>query len=430
MQPNTQSRLPAFLVPYLQLPQSIHILFLAQIINAAGNFIAPFLTLLLSDKLGMKTEQVGFFVMLSLLAQMPGMVIGGKLADHFNRKSILVGAQALAAIFLLGCALIPDPHFIPWFLIASNLFGGAVRPVSNALIADLTDVSNRQTAFSLTYLGINLGCALGPMIAGFLFQKHTFWLFIGDAVTTLTAVFLVALLVKERDRKTSIAHPEHSALIHPDEQAESGPFWQVMGKRPYLTAMTLLLSVFSFVYSQHSFALPLDLTQKFGHASPEVFGMLCMVNALVVVFCTTVVIWLTRRIQPLQCIGLAGLFYACGFGMYFFTQSIPWFIVATVIWTIGEVLTVTHNGVYIACHAPVSHRARFNALQTFSYGVGNCLGPVLMGKFITVHGLSAVWTLTFFLGCAGAAAMYGIGFLEQKNCVENEQNGLAVHGSE
>ncbi len=422
MQPNTQSRVPAFLVPYLKLPQSIHILFIAQIINSAGSFIAPFLTLLLSNKLGMKTEQVGFFVMLSLLAQMPGMVIGGKLADHFNRKAILVGAQALAAIFLLGCALIPDPHFIPWLLIISNLFGGAVRPVNNALVADLTDVSNRQTAFSLTYLGINVGCALGPMVAGFLFQKHTAWLFIGDALTTLIAVLLVAFLVKERDRESPAGHPNNPELIHPDEQAETGSFWQVMGKRPYLTAMILLLSVFSFVYSQHSFALPLDLTEKFGHASPEIFGMLCMVNALVVVFCTTIIIWLTRRMQPLQCISLAGLFYAGGFGMYLFTKSLPGFIVATVIWTIGEVLSVTHNGVYIACHAPVSHRARFNALQTFSFGVGNCLGPVLMGKYITHHGISAVWTLSFFLACAAALMMYGIGFWENKNCVESELN--------
>ncbi|TCL59239.1 putative MFS family arabinose efflux permease [Hydrogenispora ethanolica] len=410
-------RLPGFLAQYADLPREFYVLFLARVINAAGNFVNPFLTLLLTDKLGMRPDQAGWYVMLSMLVQAPGVIIGGKLADRWGRKAVLAGSQLLSALLLLACAFIPNMHWLPWLLIASSAFNGAVRPANSALAADLTDVANRRTAFSFLYLGINIGSAIGPLVAGLLFRDHMKWLFIGDALTTLVAMGLVQFMVEERFGHQAVpAAAAQEELAHPDERPETGPFWRVMGRRPYLTAMLLLLGVYSFVYNHHAFALPLDLNQKFGSAGPAYFGILAMVNALVVVFCTTAIVWLTRRIQTLQCVALAGVLYGCGFGMYLFTRTLPWFIVATIIWSVGEILAATSNGVYIACHAPISHRARFNALETFSQGVGSCLGPVLMGKFIASHGIDAVWPLTFFLACSAALCMSGLGILEKRRC--------------
>jgi MFS family permease len=355
--------------------------------------------------------------MLALLAQVPGILIGGKLADHLGRKAILTGAQTMSALFVLSGAFVPNLHWLPWLLIGSSVFNGAVKPATNALAADLTDNSNRRTAFSLSYLGNNVGAAIGPMIAGFLFREHMQWLFIGDALTTLIAVTLVRIMVRE-DFHPGVNTAAATEEAHPDERAESGHFWQVMGRRPFLTGMILLLTIYEFVYSQHSFTLPLDLNRKFGAAGPACFGTLMMTNALLVISCTTMIIWLTRRMQPLQCVALAGLFYGGGFGMYLFTKDIPWLIAATIVWSIGEVLSATNIGVYIACHAPVSHRARFNALFSFCLGAGNCLGPALMGQYIAGHGISAVWPLSLLLAWGAAGLMFSIGFLEDKRCHE------------
>ncbi len=419
MQLKAKFYIPPFLSPYAGLPRGIYALFLAQIINSAGNFVTPFLTLMLSEKLGMRSDQAGFFVMISLLVQMPGVVIGGKLADHVGRKAILITAQTVSALFILSCAFIQDIHWLPWLLIGSSIFNGTVKPATNALTADLTDAANRRIAFSLTYLGINLGYAIGPMMAGFLFHAHIRWLFIGDALTTLIAVALVQVMVKEdfsfKQTPKAAVIPD-ADFIHPDERAEKGSFLLIMGRRPYLSAMILLLTVYSFIYNQHSFTVSLDLAHKFGPSGPAFFGTLEMVNALVVVFCSTVIVWLTRKMRSLECIALAGLLYGCGFGLYFFTQSLFGFIIGTIIWSVGEVLTATNNGTYIACHAPISHRARFTALQTLCQGTGSCLGPLLMGKYITGHGIDAVWVLVFFISVAAGILMYTVSLLEKKHC--------------
>ncbi|MDA8440958.1 MAG: hypothetical protein M0Z55_01085 [Peptococcaceae bacterium] len=76
---------------YRGLPPSIYVIFISRIVNSLGNFVFPFLTLFLTQKLGMGEAQTGFFVMLAATVALPGLMLGGKLADHLGRKKILWG---------------------------------------------------------------------------------------------------------------------------------------------------------------------------------------------------------------------------------------------------------------------------------------------------------------------------------------------------
>lgn len=62
----------------------------------------------------------------------------------------------------------------------------------DAMVADILPPEKRQTGYALEYLGINIGVALGPLLAGMLFKRMLPLLFIGDAITSFIAVFLVA----------------------------------------------------------------------------------------------------------------------------------------------------------------------------------------------------------------------------------------------
>jgi Na+/H+ antiporter NhaC len=50
-----------------------------------------------------------------------------------------------------------------------------------------------------------------------------------------------------------------------------------------------------------------------------------------------------------------------------------YFLLSTVIWTLGEILQATNTNVYIANHTPISHRGRFNAILPIIIGSGGCL---------------------------------------------------------
>ena len=149
----------------------MYIMFGATVINRFGDFVMPFLTMYLTIKIGLSFGVTGIIVTISSLIGIPSSILGGKLADEFGRKKTYLIAQSGAALSLLPCAFLKDPVPIVIFLMISTFFHGAVRPPMNAIITEILPPRQRQQGFSLQYLGINVGVALGPIVAGFLFYR-------------------------------------------------------------------------------------------------------------------------------------------------------------------------------------------------------------------------------------------------------------------
>ena len=106
----------------------------------------------------------------------------------------------MSALCFFPCPFLGNSVLIPVFLILSGMFAGAAQPVSSAMITDLTDKENRRQAFSLLYMGTNIGFSIGPMIAGFLYKNHTNWIFYGNAFAILISLVLILLFVEDEGR--------------------------------------------------------------------------------------------------------------------------------------------------------------------------------------------------------------------------------------
>ena len=397
---------------YRGLNRSIYVLFLARIINSIGSFVYPFLTLFLTDKLDYSAGDAGFILMIVSISFVPGSIIGGKISDTFGRKKILVGAQFLSALSFICCAFIPDKQMIPLFIIIAEFFMGIVHPTSTAMIVDLSRPENRKAAFSLLYLGHNVGFAVGPLLAGLLYNSRPNWLFSGDALTTIISLCLVVLLVKESkpsDSKLKESLEEQKSDHINLEKAETGNVFKVLSARPALVSFILLVMVMNFVYAQMTFALPLFLYDTFGAEGALMYGSTMTFNALVVIFGTTLIIGLTKKMKPIMATIIAALLYAVGFGGIYFTYVFYFIFVTTFIWTIGEILGATNIDVFIANHTPMSHRGRINSIVPIIMGAGHAISPFLMGKFIEYSSVRFVWPLcaVFALAaCGGLTVLY------------------------
>ncbi len=414
---------------YLGLPRSVYIIFFARVVNSMGNFVHPFMTLLLTSKGGMGEEKVGLFLLLSSVVQVPGSLLGGKLADKMGRKKIMIIFMGLAALCLIPCAFLLDNqvlfHYIPWLLILSSYFGSVAGPASGAMMNDLTLPENRQAAFSLLYMGMNAGTALGSIIAGILFNNFMKFLFIGDAVTTFISVILLALLVKET--KPDKEELEQVNLERNEEKAETGGLLSALLKRPALLIFASLDMLYAFVYAQTNFSLPLQTKAVFGdELGARFFGTFATINCLEVIFLTTLVTLLTRKIRAVYNVAIAGIFYAIGFGMLYFVESFWLFILSTVIWTVGEIINATNIGVYIANHTPITHRGRFNSIINIITGTGHAISPYIMGGFIARNNVTNVWPIIFAISLVAALSMYLLGTYEKsKQKRLEEDNAIA-----
>lgn len=394
---------------YSGLPRGIYILFFVRVINAMGSFVFPLLTLFLTDKLGLSAKEAGFFVSLSAFSYVPGGLLGGKLSDIIGRKKVMVIFQGLAALLFIPCAFLGKSMVIPWLLILAGISLGAVQPANSAMVADLTDSTNRKTAFSLLYLGINIGFSVGPILAGFLYRKFFALTFIGNSVAILLTLALVVMFVDE----TKPSNAENEILTE-DERAEEGSVFSVLLKKPTVLIFALLSSVYSFAYSQGNFGTPLQLKEIFGDRAAELMGGIYFTNGIIVVTLTTLIVHITKKNKPLFNIALSGVFFATGFGLNYFIKAYPLYIIATIIWTIGEILNATNSGVYIADHAPSSHRGRFNSVLNIITGAGSAIGPVIMGGYIQNLGVRYVWPLVFSITMVSAVLLYFLYLKERK----------------
>lgn len=381
--------------PYRGLPKSIYILFIARIINRMGDFVQVVLVFYLSKKLGYSEAVTGLIITISGITIMVGGFAAGWGTDHWGRRRILTISMGAAALFFILCGFLPPGPAVPLILVITGFFRGAVRPVQNALVADLTEPHNRQAAYSLLYLGINIGVSVGPMIAGFLYNHYLSWIFWGDGITVMTALFLIRKYVPET--KPNREKLEEMKEHHSEERSEDGGFLSVLLRRPQLLGYSFVAILTTFVYAQHRFALPLQLEGLFGEQGPRNFGLLMSFNALVVIIATPLVIRLLRRFPPLFNIALASLFYALGFGMLRYVTTLPFFYLSTLLWTLGEVAAVTNHGVFVANNTPISHRGRFSGYMSVILGAGHAFSPWMSGQFIHFFSLEELWPLVSLL---------------------------------
>lgn len=397
---------------YKGLPREIYIITLCKFINRLGFFVFAFLTLFLTKKMGLSVAKAGYYTMLTGIVQVPGTIIGGFLSDKIGRKRLLVTFQFLAGLTLLPCAWLGNSMMIPKLLIISSGFNGVASPVSSAMVTDLTTPENRKQCFSLLYLGANLGIAFGTFLAGVLFYSHTKWLFIGDFLTTAISVALVVIYIKE----TKPSEEEMNSMDkESDESIDKGNAFVAMAKRPILFSFVLVSSIFSFIYAQHAMALPLQLTGIYGeNLGSKLYGIIMPINALVVVIATPFVTIMTKKIKPILNISIGGLLYAIGFGAIYFAKDFSFFVITTIIWTMGEVVIAIYNGVYVANHTPISHRGRFNSIIPLITGGGYVMSMRVMSSFIDKMGLKWVWSTLFWLGLVGATLMFVLFLAEEK----------------
>jgi len=397
---------------YKGLPRPLYMLFIATVVNSVGIFVFPFLTLYLTGRLGMSQTDTGTFLLVISLVYIPGNFIGGKLADRLGRKRLMIVTQIISAALYIPCGFAVFSKYVPWLILASVFFDGITDPARTAMMTDLTNPENRRAAFSLTYLGHNLGFALGSLIAGFLFEHASSWLFWGNALAVFAATFIVSFKVPE----TKPTQQQIDATIGTGstEEAHQGTLVQALLSRPFLILFTMITTWYGFVYAQHRFALPLQMKALFGVSGAAIFGSLMTLNATLVIFLSTPVMALTKKWKPINSVALSGLFFAVGFGMIGMAGNIWLVYLSTIIWTLGEIVNATNEGSYVANHTPISHRGRFQAVLPLIGSLGWTISPPVIGTLIDSKSLAPVWPLLGFIASLSAALLWMLGRVEDR----------------
>lgn len=388
--------------PYAGLPKEIYVLFISRIINSIGCFVQPLLALILTNKIGLGKDTAGVYITVLSLLAVPSLIIGGKLVDTLGRKKIIIISQGFGALAIIACGFIKPSILMTYMLMLSSLMYALSSPAYDAMLADLTTPETRKGAYSLLYMGWNLGFSVGPIIGGFLYKNYLSFVFIGDGVTTILSLLLVIYFVSEtKGRETNIELDEKREL----EKDAKGSVLKVLLSRPILIYFALILLCFQFEYSQWGFTLPIQMGEMFKDMGGAYYGLLSSFNGLIVIIFTPIISTLTHNYKPIRVVAFGGLCYGISFGMLGFTKALGFFFIAIFIMTVGEILVSINSSTFIANHTPASHRGRVSAVLPLIFGAGYTFGPMIMGRFISVYSITKAWLLIGAMGLISAFLM-------------------------
>ena len=382
---------------YRGLRREIYILCFGRVVTNLGSMVWPMLTLILSQKLGMNARMISFVTVGSGLLMVPMNLLGGKLADHMNKKHIIVAGDSVSVVCYILCGLVP----LSWVSIVLMLLAGMCQsmeyPSYNALVADLSTTKDRDRAYSLEYLCGNLGLVLSPTLSGLLFQNYLWLSFIISGVAIGCSTVLIALLIRDirPEQDTSEASVYQSAQ-------EELSLLEVLRRNKLILFFLAGQALYFAAYQQYNFLMPLELGRLHGAEGAVLFGTVSSLNCIIVVLFTPLITRLTARISEPVRLMMGQALLAIGYAVFLLLLGfIPAYYLAMLLFTWGEIVSTISQDPYMTRRIPASHRGRLNGFNSVMSFVLQSGCQLTVGWLYDTGGSVPAWGLVLgFLALA------------------------------
>ncbi len=139
----------------------------------------------------------------------------GALGDRFDRRKVMIWAEAVASCFFVGMVFVDDPG-----LLIALAFGSAISelPFFSASRAAIPNLVEREDdiawANSLITVGVHAGIAVGPLLGGLIVASGgPTWVFGINAVSFIVSLILtITVHGRFSDRERAAEEGEHEGI--------------------------------------------------------------------------------------------------------------------------------------------------------------------------------------------------------------------------
>jgi MFS family permease len=383
-------------------PRPVRLLLAGTLVNKLGTFIVPYLTLVLLRDLHMAEREAGYLIFAYGAGSLVSILVGGVLTDRLGRRRTLLLSLIGSGVLALVMGLLPSPRLFVPLLVAFGFIADLYRPAASAMIGDLLPSSQRASGFAGLRMVVNLGWAAGTAVGGVLADRDWRLLFLGDGATTLAYGVLVYFTIPETRPAPAlpveaVAAAPAGARVH--SRRGSSPF----GDLVFLESVSITF-LFTLIFCSNLVVLPLTVTQSAGYPA-VVFGALAAVNGGMI---TLFELSLVERLKRFRRLRLAAVGYALvgvGFGMIGLVMHWGFFLLAVVIFTIGEILSAPQQMAFIADWAPPESRGRYLSLYQATWSIAFAVNPMLTLPLHAALGDRAFWGLAPLVALPGVIAL-------------------------
>ena len=276
--------------------------------------IGPFLIIYLHNVRGISLGIAGLVVASNSAAGLVSGFVGGALSDRLGPRRVLSAALVLMAVAFALFPLIRAPWQAFGLNVLVGLGSGSFWPSQSTLLSSLTPKERRHAAFAQQRMTMNLGIALGGLVAGAIARTAhpgTFtFLFLLNAATFLVFVAVLRL----------VPAPRHVEAHH-----EPGRYIDVLRNGVFLRFIVLNVIFIGAGIAVMSELLP-PFAKNVAHVSEPAIGVLWFVFAGGVALGQLPIVKLVEgksRMRGLALMGVvwAGTFIAVLLGGTWFTGT-------------------------------------------------------------------------------------------------------------
>lgn len=367
---------------------------ISKLINTTGNLVYPLITYVLLKTLHIEDAYIGVLIMVVSIVKIPGILIGGKLGDRYNHKIIASIPPILCGIALIACAALLEYKYAVIVLMCLSKFMSGIGSPSNVKIMDsLVSDTDRKSVFAQLYLITNIGTAIASLAGGMIYAYSCVLVFLLDGITRLASgLLLIRVKVAEMPQRAAVKTPKDKVNV-----------FQYITSVKGLWGYIILTMLFIYIYSQYSYAVPLQLDQEFGTNSSQLFSIVLFINCMTVVLTTKLFEKLCKNSSVLKCLAVSFACFLLGFGLYCFEMNVVMLIVSSVIWSCGEVIFGINELVFISETVEKSYFARTVSVYDSLQNVVLAVSPMINSVFVVTVGLKTSWYVIAVLAFAGSA---------------------------
>jgi MFS family permease len=370
-----------------RLPRDVYVLEAGALVNAFGNgVVLPFLLIYLHNVRGIPFGLAGSAAAAQSATALASGFLGGTLSDRLGPKRVLLGALAVMTV---AFALMPLIRTAPDAFAIYTLWGigsGSFWPSQSAMLAGLTPSTRRAPAYALQRLAMNVGVALGGVVAGFIVSvRHP---------GSFTVVFAI-------DCATFVGYGLVLSRVRAPELHEErlGGSWRAVLRDRVFTKFTLLNAAFMTA----AISLMVELLPAFAKNVTRVnereVGIVFALDALGVVVFQLPIVKLAEGRSRMRGLALMGVLWAVTFvavwGAGTWTRATVAFGIlagAVLVFALGECLHGAIQAPLSVDLAPPQLVGRYLAASSISWQIGWIVGPAA-GGFLLQHRPLLLWPL-------------------------------------
>ena len=380
---------------YKGLRKELYILLIGRIMTNMGSMIWPMFTLILNQKLGLNATDIASCMILYGIVSLPISLLGGKLADKLNKKNIIVVCDLVSIASFIYCALVPVTLSSIVIFAVASLFQSIEWPSYDALVADFSTSRDREKAYSLNYLGANLGLVLSPTLAGFLFNNHLNLAFLINGIAIALSTVLIFFKIKDVHREKET---ESSSNYEADLDSKASALSYIFKNRVVILFI-LASALANGVYAMYNYLMPLDMGMTYAERGSVLFGSMTSVNCIVVVTCTALITRMFRKIREAGKMLVGESLILLGYLIFLLFIRKPWLcFVAITVFTFGEIFNTLASSPFLTRRIPASHRGRIMSVMNVFCGMGGSGIQLLVGMLYDRSGSRTAWLTIIGIG--------------------------------